>query len=150
MHSMIKFREDIEKLFGDFWAYGPLEPLPEYVIVSGDNYPRCNLQTYLDNGKKCAFVELAVPGLTKDELEISLSGGVLSIKGKKRVLSELNEKQYKLRELHNSSFYREFNLNNLFEVDEDSVTTSLVNGILTVCIKSRHEEKPTKRLIKIE
>lgn len=159
--NLSRLHNDIDKAFNDVFesifdnsllSIGKLETIdiPSYVCISGDDYPKANIQTYKDGDKICALIEIAVPGLSKDNLQVVLEKGVLGIKGSKRAVEDLNEKNYKLRELYQRSFYRQFNLNTMFEVDENSIDVTLNDGLLQIVVKSTETERPVRKMLEIK
>lgn len=121
------------------------ESLPEYVIVSGDKYPKANIQTYYDRGKLHAFIEIAVPGLNDKQIDLTMEDGCLIIKGNKSFHQPYTkddsftaqETAYKLQELHKSTFRRRFDLNRiLYGIDTKNISITHNNGMLFIIIPS--------------
>lgn len=97
------------------------------------------------------IVEMAAPGLKKEDFEISLNNNVLTIKSEFSEDSEHseNEVSYTRKEFSYSSFQRVFNLNDRV-VDHNNISASYEDGILKVSLPKKEEakEKPA-RLIEI-
>lgn len=95
-------------------------------------------------------VELAAPGMEKQDFEISLEGNLLTISSsKKNEMEEKNEK-YTRREFSYQSFQRSFELSKNV-VDEEHIEAKYENGVLKLTIpKTEDAKKPARRLIEIQ
>jgi HSP20 family protein len=93
-------------------------------------------------------VEMAAPGMKKEDFQVELKNNVLSIKSEVQNQTTEN-KGYTRREFSYQSFQRSFNLNNKV-VDDAKITARYENGILMLTLPKKEEakEKPA-RLIKI-
>lgn len=107
--------------------------------------PSVNIQENADN----FIVEMAAPGMKKENFIVELHNNVLTIK------SELNNEKkeenvnFTRKEFSYQSFQRSFNLNNNV-VDDSNIKAKYEDGILRLIIAKKEEakEKPS-RLIKI-
>jgi HSP20 family protein len=91
-------------------------------------------------------VKAEAPGIDPKELDISLSNGVLTLKGEKKKESEEKGGDYHLVERSYGSFSRAVRLP--AEVQEDKVKASHKDGILTITLPKT--ERAKERAIKIE
>ena len=93
-------------------------------------------------------LELAAPGLSKDDFKISIENDLLSVSTEKKVeFSEKSEK-YTRKEFSYSSFQRSFTLPEL--VDVEKIGAVYENGIMTIQLPKKEEAKPkSPREIKI-
>lgn len=91
---------------------------------------------------KAFEIELAAPGLTKDDFEISVDSRVLSISARKEDKREEKQNGYTRREFSYSSFSRSFALPD--NVNEENVDASYKEGVLRL-ILSKLPEKESKR-----
>lgn len=89
-------------------------------------------------------VEAELPGFTKEQLDITLENGMLTLSAERKVEEEAQKEGegYHLRERRYSKFERSFKLPQT--IDESSVDAKLENGVLTVKIAKRPETKPRK------
>ena len=71
-----------------------------------------------------------VPGMTKDDISVSIHEGLVSISGKKETTKEEKEANYYMKETRYGSFSRSFRLPG--EVDETKVDATYRDGVLTV------------------
>lgn len=88
------------------------------------------------------YVEADVPGMTKDDVEIALENGVLTITGEKKVGQDHNQDNYHIRERRCGKFSREFTLPTA--VDESQVSAVMKDGVLTITLNKREEVKPKR------
>ena len=106
---------------------------------SQQGYPPYNIQK---EGDTKYFIELAVAGLSEDDLEVELKESVLEIRSKQSTEDEAN---YVHRGIAKRSFMRTFTLS------DDIVVKGcgLVNGMLTVELEKVIPEEKRARLIPI-
>lgn len=93
-------------------------------------------------------IELAVPGLQKDNFEIEVEDGILSISASQEE-EQLNEKgKFTRREFSYNSFRRSFTLPD--SVDSAKIDAHYKEGVLQVLLPKYKEAQPQpKKLIKI-
>lgn len=93
-------------------------------------------------------VELAAPGLKKEDFKLSLERGVLSISVEKRIEDKQEGRSYAKREYSYSSFVRSFTLPE--SADENGIQATYNDGVLTIDIPKREEAKSVSRQIEIK
>jgi len=93
-------------------------------------------------------VKAELPGMKKDEIEISLVGDALTIKGERKAEEEIKHEDYYLCERCYGSFERSVTLP--AEVDAAKVEAKYENGILEVRLPKVPEAKPKKLEIKVK
>lgn len=93
-------------------------------------------------------IELAVPGLKKEDFKINLDKNVLGIAAEKK--SEVSEdgKKYNRREYSYSSFVRSFSLPET--VDQNSIEAEYADGILSITLAKKEEAKVLSREIAVK
>ena len=93
-------------------------------------------------------IELAVPGMNKDDFEIEVEDGVLSISSTQEE-EQVNEKgKFTRREFSYSSFRRSFTIPD--SVDPTKIDATYKEGVLLVLLPKHKEAQPQpKKLIKI-
>lgn len=94
-------------------------------------------------------VEVAAPGMEKDNFEIKLENGLLTINGKKEEHKEDKKENYLRKEHSYSSFNRSFHLPEVVEVDQ--INANYKDGMLCVTLPKKEEVKKlsTPRTIQI-
>jgi HSP20 family protein len=92
------------------------------------------------------IVKLEMPGVTKDNIEISVEGNNLRILGRRS--DRDSETTYLIRERHDGDFIRNFTIDET--VSEAKIDAILVNGILTLTLTRKEAEKPRKIEVHVE
>ena len=87
-----------------------------------------------------------LPAMSRDGIDINIENFVLTIKGEKKVASDVKEEQFHHIERRYGAFSRSFSLPRT--VDSGKVAAEYKNGVLTVRLPLREEAKP--RQIKVE
>jgi len=87
-----------------------------------------------------------LPDMSREDIEITVENFVLTIKGEKKVSSEVKEEQYHHIERRYGAFSRSFSLPQT--VDANRVAAEYKNGVLTVRLPLREEARP--RSIKVD
>ena len=128
----VGFDSMFDRLFG---ALDHPNPNPN----NKQGYPPYNIRK---DGETKYFIELAVAGLSEDDLEVELKEDVLEIRSKQSTEDEAN---YVHRGIAKRSFHRSFTLS------DDIVVKGcgLVNGMLTVELEKVIPEEKRARLIPI-
>jgi HSP20 family protein len=85
-------------------------------------------------------VRAELPGLTREDIEVSVENGTLVLKGEKKFDAEVKEEQYRRVERAYGTFHRSFTLPNT--VDTGKVSADFKHGVLTVKLPFREEAKP--------
>jgi HSP20 family protein len=93
-------------------------------------------------------VELAAPGLRKEEFKISLDRNVLNISVEQQRDNNDAQKNYSKREFSYNSFVRSFTLPE--SANHDNIEATYADGILKVDIAKREEAKMVRRQIEIK
>ena len=93
-------------------------------------------------------IELAVPGLNKEDFKISLDKNVLSVSAEKKAENVEEGKKYSKREYSYSSWVRSFTLPE--SANADNIEASYTDGVLKIDIAKREEAKLVRRQIEIK
>lgn len=111
--------------------------------MSNTAYPKVNVYEYDDK----VGVVAEIPGLDKNDLQVDVEEGILTISGDKHGL--INDQGAKVirRELKHSSFKRQFELGEL--LDGDKIKASFKDGLLSIEIPKTKVKKPKKQSIQI-
>lgn len=87
-------------------------------------------------------VKAEIPGAKQEDIEVSVVGDTLTIKGEKEAETEVNEEDYHLRECTYGSFYRSIGLPS--NVNAQKIEASFDDGVLEVTVPKAGEVKPKK------
>jgi len=93
-------------------------------------------------------VELAAPGLKKEDFKLNLERNNLTISVEQSSNHEDYQKRYSKREYSYSSFVRTFTLPE--SADDSQIAASYTDGILRIDIAKREEAKTVRRQIEIK
>jgi HSP20 family protein len=93
-------------------------------------------------------VKAELPGLEAKDIDISVSGDVLTIKGEKKEEKEEKEEKYYYKEQYSGSFQRCIRLP--AEVQSDKVDAKFKNGVLNVVLPKSKESETKKIKVKSE
>lgn len=83
-----------------------------------------------------------IPGVKPEEIDISMDGDVLTIKGEKKTEATTEKENYKRVERTYGSFYRRFSLPDTANPDEIAAVSR--NGVLVITIPKRQAVQPKK------
>ncbi len=92
-------------------------------------------------------VELAAPGLKKEDFKLNLERDILTISVETSTDHQDNQKNYSKREYSYQSFVRSFTLPE--SADDSNINASYTDGILRIDIAKREEAKTVRRQIEI-
>jgi len=93
-------------------------------------------------------IELAAPGLKKEDFKLHLDRNQLSISVEQSADHQDEQKNYNKREYSYSSFVRSFTLPE--SADDSQINATYTNGILRIDIAKREEAKAVRRQIEIK
>jgi HSP20 family protein len=91
-------------------------------------------------------VKVAAPGLKPGDIDINISGDVLTIKGETKAEKEVKQEDYLYQEWRYGGFTRSVTLPG--GLRSDKTEANLENGVLTVTIPKAEEVKP--KVIKVK
>ena len=111
-----------------------------------DNFPVWDSHAWLPaanirEDEKSYDIELAVPGMKKEDITLELENGLLTISGENKEEKEEKKSTYLRKEYKSSSFVRSFSLPE--NVKEDGITSRYEDGILK--IRMEKEEAAFKK-----
>jgi HSP20 family protein len=93
-------------------------------------------------------VSAELPGLTKDEIEITIDKDLLTIRGEKRFEHEEKKKDLRYVERSYGSFLRSIAMP--FEIDQEKVEATLKDGVMRIHLLRRAEAGKAPRKIAIK
>ena len=131
--EMARMRSEIDRLFEDAFN----APAGKWERNSVWGFP-----LDVTEANETFTVKAAVPGMNPDELEITISDNVLTIKGETEAEEVRDEEKVHLRERRSGSFMRSISLP--VPVESDNVTATVENGILTLQIPKAEAVKPKR------
>jgi len=88
------------------------------------------------------IVKAEVPGMKQDDIDVSVVGDMLTIKGERKAESEVKEQDYYCCERSYGSFHRSVSLPS--NVNAEKIEASYKDGILEISLPKAPEVKPKK------
>ncbi len=88
------------------------------------------------------WVQAALPGMDRKDIEIVVEDGVLTLKGERKEEAPEAERTYFTREIGGGTFSRSFRLPT--NVDTSRVQATYKDGILVIELPKREEAKPRR------
>ncbi len=92
------------------------------------------------------IVRAELPGVNKDDVDISMTGDTLTIKGERKAPADVKAEEYQFSEVCYGSFSRSLTLPT--SVHADKIEASSENGMLEIHVPKVKEAIPTKIQIK--
>lgn len=137
----VAFRQEMDRLFDDFWR-GVARP-----SMLSDGRALGEVAPLVDEteDEKAYHVAVELPGMNEKDVEVSLSDGLLTIRGEKRQEEQEKGQDYYRKERAFGAFRRSLPIPG--EVDESKIHASFKNGVLTVDLpKSEEAQKKVKQI----
>jgi HSP20 family protein len=137
IREFAQLQDRINRVFND--AYRSDEGL----LTSGAWVPPVDIY---QNGDHEVVIKAELPDMTRDDIDITVDNGTLTLRGEKKLSDELKEEQFHRIERRYGTFSRSFSLPQT--VDTSKVAAEYKNGVLSIRLPLREEAKP--RQIKVD
>lgn len=92
------------------------------------------------DSKDNVLVKADIPGLSKEDIDVTVDGDTLVIKGEKKQEKEVKEKEYIRTERFYGNFHRAIRLPS--EIQADKVEATYKNGVLELVLPKSEKAKP--------
>ena len=131
-HDLYRMRNDMDKFFNQFFSR----------TLNQDDYPQIDWNPRVDIMEKENeyLVRAELPGLTKDDVKITLQDNVLTVKGEKNEEVKEENKNFHLCERNYGKFMRSFRIPT--PVEKNKIDASFKDGILNIRLPKSEEAKP--------
>ncbi len=83
-----------------------------------------------------------IPGVARENIDISLEDSVLTVKGERTIDSGENAETYRRRERSHGSFVRQFTLPDT--VNAEAISATVTDGVLEIGIPKQEKPEPRK------
>jgi HSP20 family protein len=133
---MMTLREAMDRLFDDAFTR------PLNLRDGGWSSPAIDMYQTDDD----VVVKAALPGFKAEQVQINVTGDVLTLRGEMKHEEDKKDKAWHMREQRWSSFERSIALPT--EVKADKAVADFENGILTVTLPKAEEVKPKTITVK--
>lgn len=138
--DVLEMQRDINRMFSNF--FGRTEDRELTPVREGVWAPVLDVYETKDD----LVVRAELPGMSKDEIEITVEGNHLVLRGERDLEHEVDEESYHRIERAYGAFRRALPLP--ATVDPDKVDATYRNGVLEIRLAKREEAKP--RPVKIK
>jgi HSP20 family protein len=136
VREMMTLREAMDRLFDDAFTR------PINLRDGGLSAPAVDMYQTDEE----VVVKAALPGFKADEVQINVTGDLLTIRGERKAEEEKQEKSWHIREHRWGSFERSITLPT--DVVSDRADAAFENGVLTIKLPKAEEVKPKTITVK--
>ncbi|MFN8597794.1 MAG: Hsp20/alpha crystallin family protein [Anaerolineae bacterium] len=131
--DMLSLREAMNRLFEDSFIRPSAWPLP----FEGETV---GMPVDVIEGKDNVVVKASVPGLKPEDIDVSITGDTLTIKGETKSEEKVEQGSYIRQERRYGKFERSLQLPSL--VVADKADAKFEHGVLTLTLPKAEEVKP--------
>jgi HSP20 family protein len=124
--------------------FGELRRRDDDVMSQGSWMPPVDI--YQTNEHEIVL-KAEIPGVKKEDLELRVENNTLTIRGERKMESDVREEQYHRVERIYGAFTRSFSLPNT--VDPERVRADFRDGVLSVTLPLREEAKPRQIQVRV-
>ena len=142
-HPLAELQRQMNQVFESFWGQAD-RPLAGFDWALGEQTPRSDVVETADGVE----VTIELPGMEQKDVEVSLSGDTLTVKGEKKIEKQEEKKGFYVSERSYGSVYRTIPLPS--GVDTEKADASFKNGVLTVKIPHSPEAKTKVKRIEVK
>ncbi len=132
-HGLPRLRDEMERLFdrffSDYWGDGG--SLMESAVMGA--------RMELSETQDAIRAKVELPGVDPKDVEVSMEGNVLTVRGEKKEEHEEKKRNYHFSECRYGSFHRSVQLPD--SADPEKVDATFKNGVLTINVAKRPEAK---------
>ena len=106
--------------------------------------PKVNINENRDNFN----IKLELPGLTKENVKLSVENNVLSVSGSRKEENKTEDTNTIINEIYYGEFSRNFNLSK--DIKIDAIDAEFKDGVLNITLPKIEEAKPVVKEINIK
>jgi len=137
-------QREMDSLFDEFFGR---RALPSRIAkpsrASGVYFPPVDVYEKADE----MVIKVGIPGVKKEDVEVSLLENTLTIKGQRSKDTDVREEDYYYLEQHYGSFSRSITFP--VELDPEDMKASYKDGVLEIIIPKSKKEKPKQIEIRV-
>jgi len=147
------FRSEMDRLFDRFaggFGFPSLRRMfdTEPALRPASSFTLSAPAIDMSEDEKAYKVSAELPGLDAKDVDVSISGNTLVLKGEKRQEKEEKEKNYYFSERAYGSFQRAFELP--ASVDRDKVSADFAKGVLTITLPKTPDAQKQQKKIEVK
>lgn len=145
--ELSRLEREMERMFEDLWGRRMRPLWPErWWPRFGVEMSAPAVDVYEDKDEIVAKAEL--PGVEKDNIEVSVSNHFLTIKGEKKKEEEVKEEDYYRAERSYGAFVRTLELPT--DIQTDKIKAAFKNGVLEIRMPKTEEAKKKEIKVKVD
>lgn len=129
--SFTQLGREVEHMFGDILRAS------DSVFGPSRRFPALNVW---EDGDQ-VFVQVEVPGLKREDVEVEVLGEELTIRGRRDIPGD-DDATYLRRERGTGEFERVLTLP--IEIDREKIAATLKNGVLTITLAKHPQARPKR------
>jgi HSP20 family protein len=137
VNPFFALHREMNRMFDDVFRGFDLTPFGSTRGLTGLSWPQIDI----DETDKEVRITAELPGLDEKDVSLEIAHGVLSIAGEKKSESEDNARRFSER--YYGRFERRIPLE---DVDEDKVSATFKNGVLTITVPKSAEAKNVRHI----
>lgn len=143
-NPFMELHREMNRLFDEFFT--DFSPVP--AGTRGRGFDFAGVKVDMAENDNELVVTAEVPGLEEKDIDVSLSRGMLSIRGERKEEKKKEGDNYYYMERSSGSFHRELPLPDY--VDIDKAEASLKNGVLRLSMPKKAEAMEQRKTIKVK
>ena len=128
LHSVLDDFRGFDNAFNNLYASDEIKKMPHYNI---------------EEDEKSYCIEMDMPGVKKEDLDIGIKENILSISAKRKKVKKLENGESKEEVV--SSYEQSFNISTK-GIDVENIEANLNNGVLKVILPKKEELKFEKKI----
>jgi HSP20 family protein len=138
-------RDEMDRMLGRFEQGWPRWPVAlGRALEGGSMWPELDVHDDADR----LTVEVDLPGVDEKDVELTLTDGLLTIKGEKKSQREEKKNNYYVSERSYGSFERSIRLPDT--IDESTLEARFDNGVLSILAQKKPEAVKSEKKIEIK
>ena len=142
------FRNEMDRLFDRFgsgFGFPSLRRMFDIEPMSRSSFSFSMPAIDMSEDDKAYKIAAELPGMEAKDIDVSVTGDMLVLKGEKRQEKEEKDKNYHFSDRAYGSFQRAFELP--ASVDRNKVAADFSKGVLTITLpKTTEAQKPAKKI----
>ena len=142
--QMDSLHQEIDRLFEDISGFGPRKSMLTRF------WNRDVLMPEIDEteDEKAFYVAIELPGMAEKDVDVTMSGRTLTIRGEKKQEEEQTDRDFYRRERSYGAFRRTIELPG--DVDESKIEASFTKGVLTIKLPKTEEAQAQIKHIEVK
>ncbi len=137
-HEFVTLQNRVDRLFGGGYLRD------EGVTARGSWVPLVDI---FETDSHDLVITAELPDVTHEDIEVTVENNTLTLRGERKLPSDIKEEQFRRVERRYGVFTRSFTLPNT--VDASKVSAEHKNGVLTVRLPFHEEAKPRTINVKV-